>query len=138
VRLDPRTTKNAEGLVFPLTVRLRTLLEVQKAARDATARGERKISPFVFTRAGAEIRTFRKAWEKACREAGCPGKIPHDLPRTAVRNLVRASVTEAVAMKLTGHKTRSVFERYNIVNGGGLRRAVSQLEISLERSASKG
>jgi Phage integrase, N-terminal SAM-like domain len=60
--------------------------------------------------------------------AGCPGRIPHDFRRTAVRNLVRAGVTERVAMQLTGHKTRSVFERYNIVSPGELRDAAQRLD----------
>ena len=53
-------------------------------------------------------RGFNKAWRKARTDAGCPGRIPHDFRRTAVRNLVRTAVPELVAMKLTGHKTRAV------------------------------
>src|SRR3977135_860180 len=73
------------------------------------------------------ITKFPKSWRDACLAAGCPGRIPHDLRRTAVRNFVRAGVPESVAMKLTGHKTRSVFERYNIVSDGDLHTAASRL-----------
>ncbi len=72
------------------------------------------------------IRRFDKAWKAACIAAGCPGRIPHDLRRTAIRNMVRRGVGERVAMQLSGHKTKSIFDRYNIVSAGDLRTAAIQ------------
>jgi integrase len=136
VRLDPGTTKNREGRTFFLTDDLRELLEAQHAQHVALKKAG-KIEPHVFVRMVAKkrggekypkpITTFGKAWKAACTAAGCPGRIPHDLRRTAVRNMVRRGIPERVAMQLTGHKTRSVFERYNIVSEGDLRSAADQL-----------
>ncbi len=126
VRLNPGQTKNREGRVFPFTPELRALLEAQ---REMTLKlvPTRGIISWVFHRLGRRITKFPKSWRDACVAAGCPGRIPHDLRRTAVRNLVRAGGPESVAMKLTGHKTHSVFERYNIVSDGDLREAVTKL-----------
>jgi integrase len=123
--------------VFPMTAALRALLERQQAQQ-----GKQKLLghlvPWVFFRLVAECRggakqpqrivAFGKAWKAACRTAGCPGRIPHDLRRTAVRSLVRVGIPERVAMQMTGHKTRSVFERYNIVSGGDSRDAAKRLD----------
>ena len=74
------------------------------------------------------ITSFIKAFKTACRKAGCPGRLPHDMRRSAVRNLVRAGVPQSVAMKLTGHKTDSVFRRYDIVSPDDLRVAVERFD----------
>jgi integrase len=128
VRLDPGTTKNGEGRVFPMTAALRALLEAQHAHTEAVQREQGSIIPHVFHRNSRRVRYFQKAWRNACKAAGCPGRILHDFRRTAVRNLVRAGIPERVAMQMTGHKTRSVFERYNIVSEGDLADAVRRLD----------
>ena len=134
VRLNVGTTKNGEGRTFPFAALpdLARLLKEQWAARDGL---------FVFHRHGQQIKDFYGAWHNACRRAAVQWvngrevvvrpalleRIPHDFRRTAVRNLVRAGVPERVAMMLTGHKTRAVFERYNIVNERDLTEGVAKL-----------
>ncbi len=127
VRLEPGMTKNREGRTFPMFPELRALLEGQRAYTDTVQREQGCIIPWVFHRDGKPIRSFRRSWRTSCREAGQPGRIPHDFRRTAVRNMVRKSIPERVAMQLTGHKTRSVFERYNIVSEGDLQEAGRRL-----------
>ncbi len=127
VRLEPGMTKNDEGREFFFTEELRSLLEEQRAKADELKR-RGIICPLVFHRDGKPIKAFRRSWKTACRLAGLPGRIPHDFRRSAVRNLVRAGISETVAMKMTGHKTRSVFERYNIVSEGDLREASRKLD----------
>jgi integrase len=134
VRLDPGTTKNGEARVFPFTTELRRVLERQRTVAT-TLQASGTIPRYVFCytqgqKAGQRITQsgFNKAWRKARLAPGCPGRIPHDFRRTAVRSLVRAGVPERVAMQLTGHKTRAVFERYNIVSSGDLQEAARRLD----------
>ena len=128
VRLDPGKTKNGEGRTFPMTRELREVLEQQRAITENHQRQFKVVCPRVFHRSGRPIKSFRVAFRSACVEAGCPGRVLHDFRRTAVRNLVRAGIPERVAMQMTGHKTRSVFERYNIVSAGDLREAARRLD----------
>ena len=76
---------------------------------------------------GRRVRSFGKAWADACVAAGYPGMIPHDLRRTAVRNLERAGVSRSVAMQLTGHKTEAVYRRYAIVRESDLGAGLEKL-----------
>ncbi len=141
VRLEPGTTKNQEGRLFPYGDMLPELTDTITAQWSYTKRVEqaRKIvCPWVFHRNGRPIRSFYGAWRKACLEAGHPGRILHDFRRTVVRNLVRAGVAENQAMQLTGHKTRSIFDRYDIVNEADLRAAVRKFAAAHDDSRSVG
>jgi integrase len=116
LRLEPGETKNREGRQFPLIPPLRSLLEAQKAKADALTRSTGAITPRVFFRENGEpIKDFYGAWRSACRKVGIPGIVPHDLRRSAVRNLERSGVPRSVAMKMVGHKTKAIYRRYAIV-----------------------
>ena len=77
--------------------------------------------------AGRPIASFRKTWAHACRAASAPGLLVHDLRRSGIRNMVRANIPEHAAMKISGHKTRGVFDRYDIVSEGDLWEAARRL-----------
>jgi integrase len=100
-------------------------------------RAQARIIPQVFHRGGRAIHSFRRSWKEACKKAGVPGLLFHDLRRSAVRNLERASVPRSVAMKLTGHKTESIYRRYAIVAEADLREAGVKLS-ALADSVQKG
>jgi integrase len=109
IRLSPRRSKTKAGRVLPISAPLREVLRRRK-------RASRAGDPRVFRRDGVPVRTWRTALRDACRKAKVPHRLLHDCRRTAARNLIRASVPERIAMLLTGHKTRAVFDRYNIGN----------------------
>lgn len=130
VRLEADATKNEEARTFPFAAHeaLRGLLEVQCTVVAEMQRALGAVIPWVFPRAdGGQLGSFRKEWNRACKSAGIPGRVPHDLRRSAVRNLELAGVPRSVAMKLTGHKTESIYRRYAIVSEADLADAVRKL-----------
>jgi integrase len=137
VRLEPGTTKNQEGRAFPITPALRAIPERRQELTRRCERAQARIIPLVFHRSGRPIHSFRRSRKEACKKAGLPGLRFHDLRRSAVRNLERASVPRSGAMKLTGHKTESIYRRYAIVPEADLREAGVKLS-ALADSVQKG
>lgn len=129
IRLWAGTTKNKQGRTFPFgeLPPLVTLLEAQRAYTREVEREGNIIVSHVFHRGGEPIKDIRNGWNAACRRAGFPGALFHDLRRTAARRLVRAGVPEKVAMSILGHRTRSIFDRYNIVNDADQRAGIGKL-----------
>ncbi len=134
VRLEPGETKNDDGRTVYLDDELQGVFNGQWEARKKS----RKLTPYVFpgNNGDEQIKDFRFSWNKARNDAGIEKKLFHDFRRTAVRNMVRAGIPEGVAMKVSGHKTRSVFERYNIVNDADLQLAAQKQAIYLESQIS--
>jgi len=125
VHLRPEISKNKDGRLLPLSGELLEIMD--------RARGRRRADcPFVFHRNGEPIGDFRKAWWTACKGAGLSPILVHDLRRTAVRNMVSAGISDRIAMTLSGHKTRSVFDRYNIVSEADLAQAAERLQAHLD------
>jgi integrase len=134
IRLNPGDTKNGEGRVIPLGDELVDSLQSQLHLRNTSV----PDCPLVFFRIiktkenpvprALLIGDFRKVWETACAKSGLDGLIFHDLRRSAIRNLVRAGVQEQVAMRISGHKTRSVFDRYAIVSEQQFMEGIQKLQ----------
>lgn len=130
ITLELGMTKNDESRTFYISPEL---TEILSKLWETRTQQEDKI-PYVFPnrKGSGRIVDMRKSWKNGLKTVGLEGKLLHDFRRTAVRNMVRAGVPESVAMKVSGHKDRSVFERYNIVDEKDLQNASKQLREYLD------
>jgi integrase len=140
VRAPYGTTKNAKPIEYPFSDNpdLARVLRAQKELQRAPEmRG--KIVPWVFHRGGKPIGklTFCRAFKRAAGRIGHPDLRPHDYRRGAARDLVEGGAPERWAMEVTGHKTRSVFDRYNIVDSRQVAEAVRRLVAQRQRHRAK-
>jgi integrase len=153
IYLRGKYSKNGKPYFVPVMGELKQLVARREAVHAVVERSNTRLSLLVFHRGGHPINEFRKSWdsaaiaaqlgtmvgqkcgnegaEKRCAKCRCRrkyvGRIFHDLRRSAARNLIRAGVTQAVAMKITGHTTTSMFTRYNITNEDDLRDAMRKV-----------
>jgi integrase len=127
MRLRHSESKNGEARWIPLEGELLQIFQRRAEARSFEGKdGETIISEYVFHRKGAKMGDFEKSWASACEAANVGKKHFHDFRRTAARNMRRAGVPEEIAMKITGHKTPSMFRRYNITNDEDIKIAIQQ------------
>ncbi len=131
-------SKNEEPRVLALTGELWKIIEEQWAAREyRTPNGQTALSCYVFHRDGRPLGDFRKAWQHACDAAKVAGLLFHDLRRSAIRNMERAGVSQTVAMKVSGHKTPSIYRRYRIVNEEDIREALARTQAFVSQSETR-
>lgn len=130
VRLESGETKNDEGRMVYLDDELQGILSgLWKRRKDREI-----ISPYIFLNETGKdrIKDIRGAWNTACQNAKIGKRLMHDFRRSAIRNMIRSGIPERVAMMVSGHKTRSVFDRYNIVSDTDLKLAAEKQETYLQ------
>lgn len=135
LQLAPGTTKNGQGRTIPLAN------EVIHGLKQwwRISRLKYPYCNWVCHYRGTWLRRIPpRTWKEACKNAHIPEKIFHDLRRTGVRNLVRVGIPERVAMDISGHRTRSVFDRYNITSAGDLIRAREKINTLSTISSTTG
>jgi integrase len=125
IYLPGRTTKNKTPRYLPIYGDMAAELDMALSRSDPRC-------PFLIQDEGKQVFDFEKAWATACKLAGIPDALFHDLRRTAVSNMIAAGLSEKEAMEISGHKTRAIFDRYTIVNDGRMAQNAKKLEQHLK------
>ncbi len=127
IELEPKMNKNKsfKTIYLPQDA-LAVLRDWRKTTEDLMSITDTIITR-VFHRNGQPIKSYRTAWDNARKRVGLQGKTFHDFRRTMTRHLRDAGVDDPTSMKITGHKTRSVFDRYNIRDERDVKNAADKL-----------
>lgn len=136
VRLRAANSKNREPRQITIEGEIKEIIERRRQARAVKKGDDIILAEHVFHRMGEPVREFRKSWAKACEKSGVQ-KLFHDLRRSAVRDMIRSGVSQNVAMRISGHKTASMFRRYDITDEGDLREAMVNIQKYREAERSK-
>ncbi len=143
IRLRAENSKNGESRIVTFeTGELSELMERRKAARTVKSATGETAAKYIFHNGhkdkkgnvvghGEPIGDFRKSWATACKLAGVEHRLFHDLRRTAVREMLRSGIHESTARKISGHKTASMLQRYNIQSESDIREAMQLREMRI-------
>jgi len=126
IKLLAEKSKSKRARLLPIDGALRDIIDRRSKVRDLTC-------VFVFHRNGRPVKSFRRAFNAAKVAAGRPELVPHDLRRSAIRNFRRAGLSETEGMMLSGHKTNSVYRRYDIIDEVDLRESMTRVQRHLKR-----
>jgi integrase len=137
IRLRGVNSKNGEPRSTAARGELAEVIQRRKAARKIETESGFRLAELIFHNDGNPIVDFRKAWATACKLAGCEGRLFHDLRRTYSRNSTRAGNPQHVTMKQTGHKTDSMFRRYNVVIERDMVDAMERTQAYLSATAAE-
>lgn len=130
IRVLPSQTKNKSGKTVPFLGDMEEKLVKAFSERNPNC-------PFVCQHNGKQIKDWRGAWITAIKKTGYEWLLRHDLKRSAIRNMVRAGIPEIVAMAIVGTKTRSIFDRYNIVSTKDFEEAKHKMKAYLNSKHNK-
>jgi integrase len=126
IHLNARQTKGKAARSLPIYGEMERWLRKQLEGRSPECQ-------WVFYHRGKPVGAQLRGWHEACERAELTGLLFHDLRRSAVRNMKRAGVQDKVAMQISGHKTRSVFDRYNIIDESDIGDAAKKLDEYLKQ-----
>jgi integrase len=124
--LSRKDEKTKRPRTLALVGELREVIERRLADR-------RPDCPYVFHRNGKPIKNFRKAFKAAAKLEGLEGLLPHDMRRSGIRNMTKAGVGESEGMSISGHKTNSVYKRYNVIDEDMQRQALQRVYEQQQR-----